>query len=214
MDKTQLQEMVTGIVGGLQKDGEGGEPPLTQEQIDEQFKVFRPDESVLASMGIEATPERVAAVNDFVTRTVRQAVALAEFQTTVQLRRLATAIAPMYTFFENQKLLQMREVFFSKHKNLKPFEPLLLEIKDRFIRENREFENEDAAFKAVADEAIAKLKQMGINPDAVPAKGGGQSGSTPPTPMPALSGGGQGGSGDGDPGAKNVPNWRQKVYRG
>lgn len=212
------EQMLSRIVQmAAQKQGAQPETPLTEADVDKMFNVYKVAEPVLAQLGLEATPERVAVMNQILQGVAKQAQTVAAFQANYVRQQLEQQFAPVLQFIQQQRLSEMKSRFFVKHPNLTGYEPLLVRIKDSFVAQGRSFNNEDEAFKAVSEEAYTLLKGMGVDPDKQQTQQGqqqqanGQQQQTTTSQMTTLSGGGQGGAGDAGRGGASSqgPNWRK-----
>jgi len=208
MDEATLARMVDAYAErtGQQAQQNQQQPAPTQEELDQLFNVYKPAAEHLVALGIEPTPERIKVVGDWLQGASKQAASVASFQlahVVGQLKQeLAQQLGPVMAFYQQQAAEGMKQRFYGKYPNLKGIEPLLLRIKDSFTLQQRKFKTEDEAFKAVADEALATLSSVGVTLGADGANNGGASpqqnqNGLRPSRMPALSGGGQGGAGDG-----------------
>lgn len=196
----------------------------TEEEIDRTFNVFRVSEDQLKQMGVEnPTAEQIQFYNNIVQGTARQAVTLAAFAMQQEMKRLEGLLQPLQQYYQQQAIDAARNRFYTRYPNLRDMEPVLVAIKDSFLAQGKQFESEDAAFKAVAEQAVTMLKGVnGIDhakllegPAAGAAPAGGQPNPQPtprPSGMPTLAGGGQGGSGDaGAVAGGGTPNWRKAL---
>lgn len=208
LDKDTLQQLLTtAVASGVQATKP--EQQMSDEEYRKMFNIYGPTVDQLQNLGIEATPERVALFDQMMQSVARQAVTMSKYQMELYKRQIAEELAPMAQFIQEARQNQLRDRFFAKHPDLKGLEPLLVTIRDHFIKEGRKFSSEEEAFQAVADKANS------IRSSLTGGTGGGAAAGqtqrpTPTRGMTRLSSGGQGGAGDRGAAGADKPLW-QKV---
>lgn len=181
--------------------------PFTEEDFIRTFQVFQPTPELLAEIGLPNTPQTVAAFQaKIVTPIVRQAVTMAAYQLEKVKQELTEHVKTQLQQYEPARQMAVERYeeaakgrFFEKYQDLKGYEPILMEIKDRLVSQGTRFKDEDEAFKAIADHAktiIGKIGGLGNGNGGQTATNGQQTTTVSRTGgMSTLSGGGQGGSG-------------------
>lgn len=215
MDEAGLQRIIGAVVP---KADQQPAKTYTEAELNQMFNVYSATAEQLSALGIEATPERIKLFNDMLQGTSKQAATVAEFRlmqaTEILKQELAQAFGPALSYYQTQQVEGLKTRFYAAHPDLKDYEPLLLTVRDSFVVRGMKFKSETEAFNTVAEEAKRILKAGGIVPGqnngaATPANT--QQGQNPPSPMPTLSGGGQGGAGDASRPSGHTKNWQKAL---
>lgn len=208
-----LQQLMTGAATSAVQATQAQQQPqgMTEEEFRRVFNVYNPDKALFDAMGWEMTPEKVAILTQAFQGSARQAATMAAYQLEAYKQEIAKRLAPIAAYMEEAQMEKQKSRFLSKYPDLKGLEPLLVRIKDSFIREGRRFKTEDEAFQAVA-EAAREVKQQILSANGGAAVGQSQTQRQPTSSqrMAPLSGGGQGGAGDSGAAGAEKPYW-QKV---
>jgi len=212
LDKETLSAMFTEAVKAAQPPP----PPkqYTEEELRQALNIFQASDSHLKQLGLEATPEKVEALNTILQAVAKQATSVATFELKAAIDTITEKLRPVYQYMDQSRMESMKTRFFSKHKDLEGLEPLVVVAHQNLKARGVKFDGEDAAFKAVAEETRALLSKL-------PGFKDGKRGETrpkneekrpmPPRKMPTLSSGGQGGAGDRS-GQPSGPKWKS-VFR-
>ncbi|MBX7157221.1 MAG: hypothetical protein K1X66_02375 [Verrucomicrobiae bacterium] len=188
--KEDVKEIIAGVLNEFQsKNGSTHEPaPLTQEEFDKLFKVYRPDATVIQRI-LGGGEEAVKALHEIVQGTHGQSLAMSEYLLNQKLRDTFGQVEPFIQWAQEQQLAAYKSEFFEKYPDLKNHENLLLQIKDSLekqgYRGNKEqvFEKLSTKAREILDSVKKKMGESGNN-------------NTNPTPnnqsrMTPLMGGGR-----------------------
>lgn len=194
----QIRELAAGVARGMQPQQQ---PQMTEEEFNKLFNIVNPSEDQLGAIFGEDKKVALATLRELLHGTARQATTLAAFHLTQELQKIQQMVQPALKLAETQELDKLKGEFFEFAPDLKGLEPLLLEIRNSFIAQGKQFDNKDSAFKAVAEAArgiLAKIPgyqvgQSGQSGNGNSGAGQGQQRQQQSTRMPALSGKGQGG---------------------
>lgn len=179
---------------------------MSPEELEKAMNVFKVQkDNICALFGLdpEAVDDgRVQAFNGFVQNIVKQAVTMSGFHVQAVQQQLLQQIAPALAIARAQQEEALKEEFFAENADLKDYEPLLREIKDRLESQGFKGTKEDA-FKTIATQARTILKSLpGMGGQNGTPPGGKTQAQTQPTTrrkMSTVSAGGQAGSGAGGP---------------
>jgi len=185
--------------------------PLTQEEFDKTFNIVRPTKDQWEALRGEDEAAALSALTNMLHGTSKQAVTLAQYALQQEVQKLTQQFAPALQYAQAQEMERMKGEFFEQYPDLKGYEPLLTEIRDRLVAQGTQFPDKATAFKTVAEEAkkvLAKLPgaQAAGQPGAQPQQRAGT--------MPALSGKGNVGAGDRPPSGSNSKEARVKSLFG
>lgn len=186
------------------------QPQLTQQEIDQALRVFRPTAALLKKLRSENEEEGVAALSELVQGIHAQSTTLAQYLLEQRMGELTAQMTPMQRFVAEQQQNALRDEFFKAHPDLRGFDPILTTVRDQMVREGLRFKNKDQAFAECARRTKELLKTLpGAGGQASGAAGGtpAGSGSTPTSQMSTLTGGGQGGAGAGGGQQAPKPAW-------
>lgn len=192
--REDIAEIVTQAVKAVQPQQQ-----MTQEQIDAALRVYRPTTKTVEKIqqGGEAALE---ALNEIVQGIYNQATTMAEYRLKMQTEPIMQQIAPLQEQIRQHQLNSLKEEFFARNKDLVGFDPILNAIQQQLTAEGARFATKDEAFKAVGDRARAIIKTL----PGVGQANNGQSQQTQqnvqPHSMSTLTGGGQGGTSQGQSG--------------
>jgi hypothetical protein len=212
LDKETLSAMFTEAVKAAQPPP----PPkqYTEEELRQALNIFQASDSHLKQLGLEATPEKVEALNTILQAVAKQATSVATFELRAAVDAITEQIKPVFKYMEQSRMDSMKQRFFSKHKDLEGLEPIVVVAHQNLKARGVKFDAEDAAFKAVAEETRAILSKLPGYKDGKRTETRTETKRTQPTPsrrMPTLSSGGQGGAGD-KSGQPSGPKWKS-VFR-
>jgi hypothetical protein len=212
LDKETLSAMFTEAVKAAQPPP----PPkqYTEEELRQALNIFQASDSHLKQLGLEATPEKVEALNTILQAVAKQATSVATFELKAAIDAITERIKPVFQHMEQSRMDNMKQRFFSKHKDLEGLEPIVVVAHQNLKARGVKFGAEDEAFKAVAEETRAILSKLPGYKDGKRTETRTETKKTQPTPsrrMPTLSSGGQGGAGD-KSGQPSGPKWKS-VFR-
>jgi hypothetical protein len=163
---------------------------------------------LLRQLRSESEEEALGAVNELVQGIHTQATTLAAYMLDMKLGEVSNQLGPLRQFMLEQQQEALKSEFFTAYPKYKGLEPILTSVRDSMVNEGLKFKDKKSAFAEVAKRADAILAVLPSG--AAPVSGSGApaaSGTTPPTRMSTLTGGGQGGASTGTPAAGNKPAW-------
>lgn len=213
LSREDIAAVVGETVRNVMPQGQN-EPPLTQEQIDQALRVFRPSSALLKKLRSENEEEAIGALNEMVQGIHNQATTLAQYLMEQRFGTLAAQLNPLQAYVAEQQQERLKDEFFKEHPNLKGFDPILTVVRDGMVREGLKFKDKKSAFAECARRAQELLKTLpGAGGAAAGATGGTPEGTsnTPSSQMSTLTGGGQGGAGAGGGQQAPKPAW-QSLY--
>lgn len=200
MSAEQVAALVKTVVGSVQQQQQPAAPAPTAEDFNKTFNVYQPTAQDVTDI-LAGGDQGVAALNRIIPGAVKQALTMAAYAFEQRIAKLQE----QYDFdniksdYQQRKTEKLKSDFFTKNPDLKPQEQLVIAVAAQLRQEGFQGTNEEA-FAEVAKRAKAVLSQAGVTiPSAGTSAGQGQqppvAGGTPPTTMPSLSMGGQGGAG-------------------
>lgn len=201
------------IAEAMKKAGLGGQPAaaaaqperqLSQEDLDRAFQTWHPTPELLTQItaGGENGLKALMAMRDGL---VRQAVTMASLIVQDRMQKYQDEFRPQFepvlSYVNEARVAQMYKEFYEENKDLTQYDAVVRAAVDQMKSEKLQFATKKEGFKTLADRTRAILKsipgfQAGGEPNG--NQGGSSSGATR---MPALSRGGQGGAGNGQPNA-------------
>lgn len=216
----EISQIVARTVAAVpQAQPQQQQPQFTEQDFIKTFNVFQPTAEILASIGLPSTPETVQGFNSIATAIVKQSVTMAAYQMQKLQQDLEAKYEKRLAQFEPARQMaeekvneQLKEEFLGKNPDLKGFEPLVLEIRDRLMSQGVQFKTKEEAFQTLATHARKILQQI----PGLQAGGAGEGQQAVQQPqsttttsgasrMSALSGAGQGGAGQNRPSAAQKP---------
>jgi hypothetical protein len=197
----QIQALVKTAVGEVAQQHAPQEPPeVTMAKFEKAFNVYKFDPEKLARLGY--TEDQIASVmpiyEDLRDGLVRQAVTMANYQMGLLREELTKAFQPALDVARSHLEERLKAEFLEANKDLIGYEPLLEEIKNRMVAQNRQFRSKEELFNTISTEArtiIDKVLKKGTNASG---NGGGQQNTQTQQQshrMSTVSAGGQGGAG-------------------
>lgn len=198
LDRQTIESIVQGAVRGVQPPAQP--PPFDQAKFERDFQVAKvtPDDMKILSEGGE---KAVAHMQDMLQRPAKQALTMANFLIQQSLQQFRQELAPYMEFANASRETMFRQEFLGQNADLKDYEPIVHEVINKLQAAGVRGTKEEI-FKKVSDEA-RRLIQVATKGNVPPTSGtppptGGQQPSQPTSPrMTPLSGGGQGGAGQG-----------------
>lgn len=189
LTRDDIQELVNSVTQASAPRQQ--EAPLTQAEIDQALRVFRPTAKQVSSI-LAGGEEAVIALNEIVNGTATHATTVAQLQLQSAMQQLESRLNPLQSYVQERQAEQLKQEFLESNPDLKGYEPLLMSVRDQMVREGLKFRDKKTAFAEVAKRAkdvINKLPGVGS-----PAPAQGQQTSAPHQ-MSTLTGGGQGSTG-------------------
>jgi hypothetical protein len=185
-------------------------------KFEKAFNVYKFDPDKLARLGYNE--DQIASVapvyEDMRDGLVRQAVTMAAYQMGLLKEELMKQFQPALDSARQQMETQLKAEFLDKHKDLVGYEPLLEEIKNRMVAQNKQFASKEVLFETISTEAraiIDKVLKRGTAGGGAPAGGGGNGNGNGQQQqshrMSTVSTGGQGGAGGSPAGTGDKPGW-------
>ena len=137
------------------------QPQLSPEQIREMLAVYEVTPEQLQTLGYDAESAKTAAqfYNQLVQGTAKHAVALAALQMAQLRQELLQQLEPLRQFYMEAQEQRLREEFFQKYPDMKPYEPVLEVAYERRLKGQR-FNSKEEAFKALYAEAKELLSRL------------------------------------------------------
>jgi hypothetical protein len=169
------------------------QPQLTEQEFRQKFNIFSvTPETYEGIFGVAPSDQRqVAALDTALQGVARQAVTMARFLMEQQMGELRTSISPLQEAHAAQRESQLKQTFFSKHADLKDYEPLVREVTLAMQKEGHQFQSPEQAMEQVAARSRSILQNMKIAPSAAPSAPAANAGAQRMAP---LSTGGRSGS--------------------
>lgn len=216
--QTQSQQLTPdNLVEAFKKAGIGAtpapepasEPKMTQEEFDKHFNVVKVTKERLQKMygwdDETLTDERISEFQQLQQDVVRQAVTMAAYQIRAAQEQMMQQMSPALTYARQQQEQVLREEFFTQNPDLKDYEPLLVEIKERLVASGFQGTKEEA-FKRISEQAKQVLSKLpGIQLGNPQSGNNNQQLPKPAHRMSTVSAGGQGGAGGTPKASKTGP---------
>jgi len=156
-------------------------PELTQAQIRQLLNPVEVTPDVLRAFGIEnASPEQVAAYQQFANSIVRNASSVANLVIEQKLRESLSPYQPYVNFIEQQQAKQHVDTFYSKHGELQKYEKFVQLAAQSIspVKADKTMKSANEVYDEVASSVKAMLAEAGVtiaspsaNPSAVVNKG-------------------------------------------
>lgn len=185
----------------------------SHEEIAKQLGIVTVTPEVFKSvLGVDGTPEQVKGMNDLLQAVAKQAVNIVQVLNKQQFDQMQSQMSPYISVMREQEAVRQRDMFFTEHKDLVGYEPLVMQTFQRLKAEGHKFPDIPSARAAVNAETRRILKDMGITPVAPKTTTATNTRTTAParTMTPTLSGGRNGGQGTSAPSDKMTSIWGQK----
>lgn len=169
---------------------------LSPEQFNQKFNVYTPSADLLRRLRSDDEAEALAAVNELVTGSVKQAVTMAQFHGQAAVNPLAEQVQTLQQHYAQVRESEAAQRFSKQYPDLVPWEPIVQAVKERLAREvqsgqRQPFASEEAVFKALAEQTRELVKK-------IPGGSGGTATQPRSTQRPStVTTGGQGGTGAG-----------------
>jgi len=214
LSEDAIRKLAEAVSSGRQGDQQGGQQRQpTQEELDKMFNVYKPSPELIKALREGGEPAALAAISQMTGGAVKQALTLAAYQMQQELNKFRQMVEPAMQYAYEQQMEKMKSEFFTQHPDLKGYDPILTAIRDKFIASGVRFENKEAAFKAVAEEARKVLSNLpGYKSGEANGGGGSAAGQQKSGALPSLAGG-RGGAGAGDRGSSGgQPNTAKKIF--
>lgn len=206
LTKEDIAELVKSIGASVQPAStsrEQEQAPLTEQQLEQMFNVWKPTPEFLAQLRHESPETAVRALIALRDGMMRQAMSMAEYRVKQLLgdveQRFAGQLTPLTEYVSEARATAFRDDFFEQNPDLEPYEQLVDAVAarlyqsggDAFLKLTRV-----ERMKLFADESkklVQELLAKGGNP-ATGGGNGGKGGTPPARRMSTLTSGGQPGS--------------------
>ena len=213
----QISALVKSAVGEVaQRTAPQEDPAVTMAKFEKAFNVYKFDADKLARLGY--TQEQIESVmpiyEDLRDGLVRQAVTMSNYQIGLMREELVKMFQPALDVSRQQIEERLKAEFLDAHKDLVGYEPLLEEIKNRLVAQNKQFKSKEELFTTISTEArtiIDKVLKRGTG--GAGGTGNGSSGTSQQQQqsqshrMSTVSAGGQGGASGGASTQGDKPGW-------
>lgn len=217
----QISALVKSAVGEVAQQAA---PRESQEEMlakfEKAFNVHKFDPKAFAQLGYsEEQLEQVApffeALRDGL---VRQAVTMSNYQIGLLREELLKQFQPALDVAQRQLEERLKSEFLEAHKDLRGYEPLLEEIKNRLVSEKRQFKSKEELFTTISTEARSIIDkvfkatgQQQQSGNGGSGAGGGNAQQQQTHRMSTVATGGQGGAGGATGQGQSKPGWLQAL---
>lgn len=213
MTPDQISALVRSAVGEVAQQHAPQDPPeVMMAKFNKAFNVYNFDPDKLAKLGYAQDQiELIRPVyEDMRDGLVRQAVTMSNYQIGLLKEELVKMFQPALASAQSQMEEKLKGEFLAANKDLVGYEPLLEEIKTRYVAQNRQFKTKEELFSTIATEAkgiISKVFAKGGQSAQQGNGGAGQQQQQGSHRMSTVSAGGQGGAGGQAAGTGDKPGW-------
>ena len=210
MTSEQISALVKSAVGEVAQQHAPQDPPeVMLAKFNKAFNVYQFDPEKLARLGY--SPDQIEAIRpiyeDMRDGFVRQSVTMSNYQIGLLKEELINMFRPALTVAQQQMEEKLKAEFLDTHKDLVGYEPLLEEIKNRYVAQNRQFKSKDELFSTIATEAKAIISKVFAKGGTGTGAGGAGQQQQQSHRMSTVSAGGQGGAGGQSTGTGDKPGW-------
>lgn len=158
----QFQELLSRVGGqpSQQAQEKQKDPEITPEEYDRLMNVVKPSAAHVQKI-LEGGEAAVQAMNELLQGAARQAVTMTNYQLQVLEDRLKQQLNPLLAQQQAAQTAALKQEFFSEHKDLADFEPVVLAVRQQLIDEQYKAPDKKTAFAEVAKRSraiLAKLK--------------------------------------------------------
>lgn len=189
LSEEQLKRLIQ-AASSKEPAGEAGESkPMSAEEYEKLFNVVKVGEQeVEALLDPDSTPaQKAEALQGLLHATARMATTISAYQMALLRDQLEKNLQPAVQFAQAQAEQKLAEEFLSTYPDMKGYEPLLLLIRDKLVKEGAKFDSKEEAFKAVYARAQEVMKRL---PNSPGTSGAAPKGGTSKPKMSVVSGGG------------------------
>lgn len=209
----QISALVKTAVGEVaQQHAPQEAPEITMAKFEKAFNVYKFDPERLTRLGY--TQEQIADVlpiyEELRDGFVRQAVTMSNYQIGLLKEELMKTFQPAIDVARQQMEERLKAEFLATNKDLVGYEPLLEEIKNKYVAQNRSFKSKEELFTTISSEArtiIDKVLKAGNTGGAGGAAGTVNGAQTQSHRMSTVAAGGQGGAGAATTTSGDKPGW-------
>jgi hypothetical protein len=207
----RIQKIALAVAQGMRAVQQPAQQPqrqLSPQEINKLLNKFEVNADVLRGLGFsEATPEQIAGFQAFADNIVRNSTTVANLAIQAQLEKMQGTLSPVMSYVQEAQTREMRNSFFSQHKDLEKYEVIVKSVADTINPRNSDGSEKAlaVAMKEVADATRKILKESGITLDAAGQEA--NRSAAPSTAVPKiqqLAGAGRSSSG-GQAGKNNNP---------
>ena len=204
----QLQSLVRGAVSEVTQRQETAEEQIARFKKAFNVYEFQPERLKTLGYAEEQLPQVTPFYESLRDGLVKQALTMSQYHIQQVRDEILGQLQPVMQVVRQQEEQRLKQEFLETYKDLKGYEPLLEEIKDKMLGQNVQFKSKEELFNAIATHArglIAKITQQ--QGGAGNGQGGQQQQQQQTHRMSTVTTGGQGGVGSAATSGGEKPGW-------